>query len=151
MPLSSPIENMKSHYTVVVVGSGYGGGVAASRLARAGQGGCLLERGKEVQPGEYPRTLPEASHERPAHAPLTHIGSETALFDFHVNPDINVLVGCGLGGTSLINANVSIRAEPRLFEDPGWPAALHDDDLLEEGFRLAEEMLKPTPYPEDQP
>jgi succinate dehydrogenase/fumarate reductase flavoprotein subunit len=35
--LSSSIEHMKSHYTVVVIGSGYGGGIAASRLARAGQ------------------------------------------------------------------------------------------------------------------
>ena len=31
-----------------------------------------------------------------------------ALFDFHVNQDMNVLVGCGLGGTSLINANVAL-------------------------------------------
>ena len=37
MRLSSPIEELKPHYTVVVIGSGYGGGIAASRLARAGQ------------------------------------------------------------------------------------------------------------------
>ena len=35
--LSSPIERLKSHYKVVIVGSGYGGGITASRMARAGQ------------------------------------------------------------------------------------------------------------------
>jgi choline dehydrogenase-like flavoprotein len=42
----------------VVVGSGYGGSIAASRLARAGSV-CLLERGRELQPGEYPDNVIE--------------------------------------------------------------------------------------------
>jgi len=45
---------MRHEYDVVVVGSGYGGAVAASRMARAGQTVCLLELGKERWPGEYP-------------------------------------------------------------------------------------------------
>ena len=45
--ISRPVELLRHTYDVVVIGSGYGGGVAASRIARAGQSGCLLERGKE--------------------------------------------------------------------------------------------------------
>ena len=45
---------MRHEYDVVVIGSGYGGAVAASRMARAGKSVCLLELGKERWPGEYP-------------------------------------------------------------------------------------------------
>lgn len=151
--LSSPIENLKNHYTVVIVGSGYGGSIAASRLARAGQQVCILERGKEFQPGEYPSNEVKALAEMQVDLPHKHLGSRTGLYDFHVNPDINVFVGCGLGGTSLVNANVSLQAEPRVFADIRWPKALRDDidTLLAQGYHRAEEMLKPTPYPPNFP
>lgn len=151
--LSSPIENIKNHYTVVVVGSGYGGGVSASRLARAGRQVCVLERGKEFQPGEYPDTEMESLAEMQTDLPKGHIGSRTGLYDFRVNDDINVFVGCGLGGTSLVNANVSLPADPRVFKDHRWPQALreHVDTVLANGYRRAEEMLRPTPYPTDFP
>lgn len=151
--LSSPIENIEAHYEIVVIGSGYGASIAASRLARAGRQVCVLERGKEFQPGEYPDTEPQALAEMQADTPELHVGSRIGLYDLRVNPDINVFVGCGLGGTSLVNANVSLRAEPRVFEDPRWPKALRGDlqTSVEEGYRRAEEMLKPVPYPKDFP
>ncbi len=151
--LSRPIEQLKDHYSVVVVGSGYGGGIAASRLARAGQQVCVLERGREIQPGEYPTTLAQATPEFQVDTALARVGSRLGLFDLRVNPDINVLVGCGLGGTSLINANVGLRPEPRVFDDPHWPQAIRDDldGGVNAGYRHAEEMLRPTPYPDDFP
>ena len=151
--LSFPIERMQSHYTAIVIGSGYGGAIAASRLARSGQQVCVLERGKEFQPGEYPDTEAEALCEMQAHTTKGHIGPRTGLYDFHLGPDINVFVGCGLGGTSLVNANVSLRAEPRIFDDPRWPQPLRADltTLVEDGYRRAEDMLKPSPYPNEFP
>jgi len=151
--LSSSPGTMKEHYTAVVVGSGYGGGVAASRLARAGQSVCLLERGPERQPGEFPDTLLEAGKNLQVDSPDGHVGSRSAQFDFRVNPDINVVLGCGLGGTSLINANVSIEPEARVFEDPHWPAELRQDaaTVLADSYRHARAMLKPNPYPADWP
>lgn len=45
--ISRPVELLRPDYDVVVIGSGYGGGVAASRMARGAQSVCVLERGKE--------------------------------------------------------------------------------------------------------
>lgn len=45
--LGRPIPAMRPEYEVVVIGSGYGGGVAASRMARAGKTVAVLEIGKE--------------------------------------------------------------------------------------------------------
>ena len=45
--ISRPVELLGQEYDVVVIGSGYGGAVAASRMARAGQKVCVLELGRE--------------------------------------------------------------------------------------------------------
>lgn len=151
--LSSSREDMKPHYTVVVVGSGYGGAIAASRLARADQDVCVLERGREFVPGEYPDTETESARELQVDFPASHTGSCTGLYDFRVNPDMNVFLGCGLGGTSLVNANVSLRPEKRVFDDSCWPRELRDDVKkgLEQAFRRAEEMLDAKVYPSTAP
>lgn len=126
--LSLPIEQLKSHYTVVVIGSGYGGSITASRMARAVAPDnqkitvCVLERGKEFQPrdldqngqiikpGEYPDTEFEALRQVQVDTPLFHAGSRTGLYGVRMNKEIDVFIGCGLGGTSLVNANVCAEA-----------------------------------------
>jgi len=147
--LSKPITELKSEYEVVVIGSGYGGSIAASRMARINKKVCLLERGKEFLPGEFPSTLMEASKEMQINKGKTTIGDSNGLYEFVVGDDISVFKGCGLGGTSLVNANVSIEAEDRVFDDAIWPAALRKNmDSLKDGISKAWEMLKPVPYPE---
>ena len=45
--LGKSFESIKSEYDVVVIGSGYGAGIAASRMARAGKSVAVLELGLE--------------------------------------------------------------------------------------------------------
>ncbi|MBL8482382.1 MAG: GMC family oxidoreductase [Rhodocyclaceae bacterium] len=149
--LSQHHAGLAGHYEVVVVGSGYGGGIAASRMARAGREVCVLERGRELQPGEYPNDPITLLAHTQTDLPLAHVGSPSALLDLRYNPDINVVVGCGLGGTSLINSGASARADPRVFQDPAWPAEIRAEAALERYYALAEAMLKPVPYPDQAP
>lgn len=149
--ISSPLTEMRPHYEVIVVGSGYGGAIAANRMARCGRRVALLERGRELLPGDFPDTLEEAASELQVRGPLGVAGSRTGLLDFCVNDDISVFQGCGLGGTSLINAGVALEPEAWVFDDPRWPAALRADLKagVNEGYRLAREMLRPATYPQD--
>jgi cholesterol oxidase len=144
--LSSTADAIKPAYDVVVVGSGYGGGVAASRLARAGQSVCVIERGREVLTGEFPSRLPELRRELQVNGATMRSGRRTGLFDFHLGSDIHVLIGCGLGGGSLINAAVGLKPDPRVFADAVWPDEVREDGLLEQGFARGAAMLRPARY-----
>ncbi|MGD9500958.1 MAG: GMC family oxidoreductase [Methyloceanibacter sp.] len=144
--LSSGHGALQRSYDVVVVGSGYGGGVAASRLARAGQSVCVIEKGKEFATGAFPSRLPEIRRELQLNGARLKSGSPTGLFDFRLGADIHVLVGCGLGGGSLINAGVALKPDARVFADAAWPRDVTGDGLLELGFARAAAMLRPQAY-----
>src|SRR5215467_11999607 len=145
--LASPPSNMKNKYDVVVIGSGYGGGIAASRLSRAGKSVCVLERGDEKQPGDYPNNVLSLLEDIQIDTPLKKLGSDTALYDIRYNESINVVVGCGLGGTSLINAGICLRPAANVFASQKWPAELRQESALTAYFDRAEEMLRPSPSP----
>lgn len=146
--LSKPINEIKPHYSIVVVGSGYGGSIAASRMARAGQSVCLLEKGREIRPGEFPNKLSEASPQLQMHTKKGRFGDDSGLYEVVVGNGISVVKGCGLGGTSLINANVSIKPEPRVFNRAAWPIEIRNDlNSVFEGMDNAWDMLKPNKYP----
>lgn len=150
--LSRDLTAIAAHYDVVIVGSGYGASVMASRLARAGRRVCILERGREIRPGDYPATLATVSGEMQVDTGGGKLGSEDGLFNLHINPDMLALVGCGLGGTSLINANVGLAMEPRLMEREHWPLAIRGKAAdFSVYYDRARQMLAVTPYPESSP
>ena len=102
--LSKPVEVMRHSYDVVVIGSGYGGGVAASRMARAGQHVCVLERGKERWPGEYPVSSTDALEQlhvsgqfAPRFLPSVTVdtGDPTGMYHLVMGRGQNAVVGNG--------------------------------------------------------
>lgn len=144
------IGSPASDFDVVVVGSGYGGAVAACRFAQAGLRVAVLERGREYQPGEFPNDIAEL----PGHLRLDRAGhagpgrTSGGLFDLRLHRGVTVLLGNGLGGGSLINANVALRADPQVFQDPRWPRAFGEAyDPLDAWYTRAEDMLGVSPYP----
>lgn len=145
--LSLAPDRLRSHYDVIVVGSGYGGGVAASRLARAGKRVGVLERGREVVTGQFPTRFPDLKNDLQVRGKRIATGPDTALFDVRLGEDMHVLVGCGLGGGSLVNAGVALRPDARVFEDPVWPGQIAQDGLLDAGYVRAERWLAPARDP----
>jgi cholesterol oxidase len=139
--LYSASDEIGTRYDAVVVGSGYGGGVSASRLARMGLRVAVLEQGRSWRPGDFSsRPLDLVRNTRLTGRRLA-FGRRDALFRFHVGDELHVLTGCGLGGGSLVNAGLAFRPEPAVFRRPGWPGAIAGDERLAEGFRRAERML----------
>ncbi|MBN2447430.1 MAG: GMC family oxidoreductase, partial [Phycisphaerae bacterium] len=145
--LSRTLDFAKDRYDVVVVGSGYGAGVAASRLSRAGKRVAVLERGREVLTGDFPHRFPDLKNEMQVRGKRMHTGPSSALYDVRLGEDMHVLVGCGLGGGSLINAGVALRPDDRVFADEVWPGQIVQDGFLEEGFRRAAQWLNPQSDP----
>ena len=145
----------EAHCDVVVVGSGYGGAVAAARLAGATPAGggepirlWVLERGREFVPGAFPERFGELfGHVRvDAEDARETWGLGEGLFDLRLGRHVSALLGNGLGGGSLINAGVLARPEREAFERGSW-SGLVDLDALEPHFDEVEKMLGATTLP----
>ncbi|MBI4873317.1 MAG: GMC family oxidoreductase [Acidobacteria bacterium] len=142
--LSIPWENRKSVYDVIVIGSGYGGAITAARIATAALSPkptvCVLERGREWPVGTFPDSVGGVL--AAARSDLNPLG----LYEFLNYEDISVIKGSGLGGTSLINANVAIVPDREVFERAGWPRGLDYDATLAY-YDRARAVLAAGPHP----
>ena len=145
-------ESHAEHVKTVVVGSGFGGSVAAYRLATAGQQVVLLERGRAYPPGGFARSPAELG--RAFWDPRAGLHG---LFDVWSFRAFDSVVASGLGGGSLIYASVLLRKDERWFVDeqplPGggyeaWPVGRAE---LDPHYDEVERMLRPVPYPLDRP
>ncbi|KAK6147236.1 hypothetical protein DH2020_018148 [Rehmannia glutinosa] len=116
-------------YDAVVVGSGYGGSVAACRMSMAGFKVCLLEKGRKWEARDFPTdSLKIWSAVRMDNRNLgLSFGAKDALFQVHIQDDSLAAMACGLGGGSLINAGVMLPTTVRARRDPKWPKAWDKD------------------------
>ena len=64
-----------------------------------------------------------------------------------------MLTGSGLGGTSLINANVALDMKPEVLQESEWPKDIRDDaDQMNKIDRKHfYDMIKPEKYPSSYP
>jgi cholesterol oxidase len=138
---------LSSHdFDAVVVGSGFGGSVVAQRLAAERKTVCVLERGQAYPPGSFPRTPRDlrASFWDPSEG-------EYGIYNVWSFSGIGALVSSGLGGGSLIYANVLLRKDRDTFvrdEHEWWPIGYDD---LDEHYESAERMLGGQPFPFETP
>jgi cholesterol oxidase len=134
---------MRNRYDSIVIGSGFGGAVMACRLAEAGRSVLVLERGREWQVGDYPSVSRDNwiwDDGEPE--------NQNGWMDLRVFRRMAVAQGAGVGGGSLIYANVSIEAEPEAI-DQGWPKEI-DFDTLKPFYDRAGEMLAVSSLPDRQ-
>lgn len=132
---------MERAYDAIVVGSGFGGGITACRLAEQGWRVCVLERGRRFSAGDYPDRLAQFPHA--LWHPRRNPGG---MFDIRIMRDVAVVTGAGVGGGSLVYANVQLRAPEAIFDDPAWPRAI-DGAELERFYTRTEQALDPQVTP----
>ncbi|MBS1786094.1 MAG: GMC family oxidoreductase [Acidobacteria bacterium] len=140
--LSKDWDQRKQLYDFIIIGSGYGGAINAARITAANPKPtvCILERGKEWEVGKFPDDLLEVQR-----AVRHDVFNPTGLYDFQLFLDITVMKGSGLGGTSLINANVAIVPDEETFQQLAWPKNIKLPEL-KPFYDKARTMLGARPH-----
>ncbi|MEG3613560.1 GMC family oxidoreductase [Isoptericola haloaureus] len=133
-------------YDVLVIGSGFGGSVAALRLTERGYRVGVLEAGRRFADDEFPRTSWDLRRFLWAPA-LGCFGIQR----IHRLRDVVVLAGAGVGGGSLVYANTLYRPVGRFWQDPAWRGITDWEAELDPYFDQAERMLGVVDYSRTTP
>jgi cholesterol oxidase len=128
-------------YDVVVVGSGFGGSVAALRLTEKGYRVGVLEAGRRFADHELAKTSWRARKFLWAPA-LGCYGIQR----IHLLRDVMVLAGAGVGGGSLNYANTLYRPLDPFYADRQWAHITDWRDELDAFYDQAQRMLGVTTY-----
>lgn len=134
---------------IVIIGSGYGGAVAALRLCEAGKKVCLIEMGLNWEKsGEKFSPMINPSHSaawlrKKTIAPFLNLfplKPFTGALDRIEFDDIKVWVGRGVGGGSLVNGGMAVLPKKDYFKEM-FPT-LDDNLFYSKYFPLAEKELE---------
>ncbi|MDO8149797.1 GMC oxidoreductase [Isoptericola sp. b408] len=128
-------------YDVLVIGSGFGGSVAALRLTERGYRVGVLEAGRRFADHELPRTSWDLR--RFLWAPAFGC---FGIQRIHRLRDVLVLAGAGVGGGSLVYANTLYRPVGRFWSDPAWSGITDWESELQPHYDQAERMLGVVDY-----
>lgn len=133
-------------YDWLVIGSGFGGSVAALRLAEKGYRVGVLECGRRFEDSDFAEETKDAR--RYLWAP--YLGCK-GILRMTLFRHMFVLSGCGVGGGSLGYANTLYRARPAFYENPQWAGLADWEADLAPHYGEAERMLGVVDYDRDGP
>ncbi len=129
-------------YDYVIIGSGFGGSVSAMRLAEKGYSVLVLERGKRYEDTDFPKT----NWNLPKYLWLPALRC-FGIMQFSFFRHILALHGDGVGGGSLVYANVLMRPDDKIFSNPTWKHLQDWKSVLQPHYDMAEYMLGVTVNP----
>jgi cholesterol oxidase len=129
-------------YDWVVVGSGFGGSVAALRLAEKGYSVCVIESGRRYEDEDFAKSTWQLRR----YYWMPRLGLR-GIFRMTTFKDVFIVSGSGVGGGSLGFANTLYRARPAFFSHPQWDGLAEDwERELTPHYDTAERMLGVTTY-----
>jgi cholesterol oxidase len=134
-------------YDVVVIGSGFGGSVAALRAAEKGYSVAVLEAGRRFADEDFPATSWRARRFLWAPALGCYGIQRLTLLPGRRGAGLLVLSGAGVGGGSLVYANTLYRPPPEFYQDPQWGGITDWAGELAPWYDQASRMLGVTTYP----
>lgn len=133
-------------YDVLVIGSGFGGSVAALRLSEKGYRVGVLEAGRRFSDA----ALPKNSWHLRDFIWAPRLGC-TGIQRIHVLKDAIILAGAGVGGGSLNYANTLYEPPQAFYDDPQWAHITDWRAELAPHYDQAKRMLGVVTYPGTSP